>query len=578
MMKWNIQAKSKAGESIVNIQKILLTNRGISKSEQDKFLHPSLSDIKYAPIGLDGRQLLRAAERILQAIKKKESIIVYTDYDVDGIASGTILWEILYRFGAHVLPHVPHRVDEGYGLSKKGIDHVKKEMNASLIITVDHGVTAHEKIRYARNLGIDVIVVDHHLKPEKKLPCFALIHSTKLCATGVAFLFGQYLYDFLKVKRKTQKKSGIFDAEILQYLDLVSLATIADLVPLRGENRILAKFGLELLNKTKRIGLRALIAESSLRFGEIGEYEIGHVLAPRINALGRLSHALDALRLLCTPNKERARLLASKLSSMNRDRQVMTEESVLHARSVVKAYSSYQKKNGRKMIFLADERYNQGIIGLIAGKLAEEFHLPTIVVSKGLEYSKASARSIRGVNIVETIREAEELLVDVGGHPMAAGFTVETKNLDELEKKLHKLLEKKKPDMREKEIEIDALISLSQVSYDLYDLISKFRPFGNGSPEPIFAVKNLIVERLRLVGKNGNHVKLLLRDPYADLAFVSQIEAIGFGMGANVGDITVGSHVDIAFTVMKNTWNGSSNLQLRLRDVIMSKVIKKTIR
>lgn len=569
-MKWNILDTSVSSD-ISEIQKVLLEHREIrGVKETEKFLHPKLSDINYDQLGIDTQELEKASRRIQKAIKEKESVIVYTDYDVDGISSGAIVWETLFHAGARVLPHVPHRIDEGYGLTLKGIDHVRKEFGATLIITVDHGITAQEKIDYAKNQGIDTIVMDHHTRPKRKLSCFACIHTTKLCATGLAYIFANFFRQILKLRDWKRKKNIEFDEKNSQFLDLVALATIADLVPLTHENRVLATCGLRELNRTKRIGLKALIAESGLMSEEIGEYEVGHILAPRINALGRLSHAIDALRLLCTYDLQRAKKLASLLTSTNRNRQELTEELLFHAKAYVGKLLEIQKGKKPSLLFLSHETYNPGIIGLIAGKLADEYHIPAVVVSQGEVYSKASARSVKGINIVEVIREAHELLVDVGGHPMAAGFTVETKKIDILQRRLIEIIQKQKPGSPEKELDIDLFLPFLRVDEELFKFLQKLRPFGKGNEEPIFAAKNVYVEKIRLVGKDGKHLKMILRYSGADTINNDSYEAIGFGMGALIDSVSFGSRLDIAFTVSKNTWNGSSHLQLKLRDAMIS--------
>lgn len=565
-MKWNILSKKTNDMDLKAIEKILLINRGITPKDEDAFLHPKLAELTYESVGIDEKELERATKRILIAREKKEQVIVYTDYDVDGISSGAIVWETLFAAGVKVLPHVPHRVNEGYGLSIKGIDHVKSETGATLIITVDHGVTAHEKITYAKTQGIDVIVLDHHTKSTAKLPCYAFIHTTQLCATGVAFFFANYFQMY--GKKKKESKDGIFNAKILENLDLVAMATLADLVGLIGPNRVLVKRGLEVLNKTKRIGLNALIEECGLKKGEIGEFDIGHVLGPRINALGRLSHAIDALRLLCTKDPERAKELAGILSSTNRNRQVLTEDLVLHARAQVSQFILSSKDKKLSLIFLSHETYNPGIIGLIAGKLTEEHHVPSIVLSVGELHSKASARSIPGIDIVEVIRKAEDLLIDVGGHPMAAGFTVETKKIQLVHQRLLDIMEEEKIVPKEKELIIDMELPWSFINEALFEMIEIFKPFGKDNPEPLFVSKHLTIEKVRLVGKDGKHIKMYLQTKENGKVSRS-IEAIGFGMGSLLSRISPGVRIDVVFTLSKNSWNGSSNLQLKLRDGII---------
>ncbi|MEK7065564.1 MAG: single-stranded-DNA-specific exonuclease RecJ, partial [Patescibacteria group bacterium] len=408
------------------------------------------------------------------AIEKKESVVVYADYDADGITAGAIMWETLHKLGADVMPYIPHRVEEGYGLSIKGIDTVREKYNATLIVTVDHGITAWEKVKYAQSLGIDVIVTDHHVKPSK-LPDCLIVHTTGISGAGVSWFVAKEL---------TPQPD----------LALAAIGTIADMMPLVGPNRSIAKYGLEAINKTSRVGLNALLADAGLTKGSLGTYEVSHMIAPRLNAMGRIEHALDALRLLCTGRKDKAAVLAQTLGLKNRERQQLTAETTVHALSLV-------PKTTKKLIFIVHESYNQGVIGLVAGKLVEEYYLPAIVVSKGEVYSKASARSIAGFNIVEAIRSASDILVDVGGHPMAAGFTVETKNLAALQDRLEKLAAKElSEDKLTRVLRIDAEIPLEMVTEELWQKLRAFEPFGFGNPEPTFATKRVKVAEARLVG------------------------------------------------------------------------------
>lgn len=538
MHQWQILHKEKTS-SEKEILKIILANRKITgQKEITAFLHPDLKELTIANSGLKKEELEKAAERIKQALKNKESIVVYTDYDVDGVCGGAIVWETLYELKANVMPYIPHRSGEGYGLSKKGVDRIQKEFNPKLIITVDHGISADEEIDYAKTLGMETIVLDHHLKPAKTPKVVALIHTTSLCSGGIAWFFRQFLL----------KKND--------NLDLAAMATVADLMPLTGLNRVIVKFGLEQLNKTKRLGLNALIKESGMEKGEIGVFEIGHILAPRINAMGRLEHALDALRLICTKDESRALELSRKLSLTNRTRQEMMQKSSEHAIRLV------SKETIGKLLFIAHDTYNEGVIGLIAGKLVETYWRPAIVVSKGRQYSKASARSIAGLNIVELIREASDLLVNVGGHPMAAGFTVETKNLEKLKQRLTDITEAKLTEeklIRVKKIDLE--LDFPQINKQLFKLIRQISPFGIGNPEPVFASRQADVINASGIGKDKKHLRLYLRQDNVLLP------AIGFGMGENFSKLSPDKPVDIAYTIDLNTWNGKEKLQLKLKDI-----------
>jgi single-stranded-DNA-specific exonuclease len=513
-----------------DIVAILLKNRNITDTE--KFLHPpDPNSLNPNDVGISGSSIKKAVSRIKKAIENKESIVVYADYDADGICAGAIMWETLHAAGASVMPYIPHRTEEGYGLSVKGIDAVREQFDPSLIITVDHGITAKDKVAYAKSLGIEVIVTDHHVKPDD-LPDCTIVHTTELCGAGVSWFVA--------------KEIGKPD------IALAAIGTIADLVSLTGANRSIVKFGLQELNKTKRVGLIALMRDAGITGGDLTTYDVSHLLAPRLNAMGRLVHAMDALRLLCTKREDKARVLAQQLGLTNKERQRLTTDTTRHALEATKGIDV------PKLLFVAHESYNPGVIGLVAGKLVEEYYRPAIVVSQGAEISKASARSITGFNIVEAIRTCRDILIDVGGHPMAAGFTVETKHLDELKIRMEAYTQKHlKDNLLTRELRIDMELPLTNVTAQLWQQLRDFEPFGFGSPEPVFAARGVRVDDVRLVGTDGKHIKLRL----------SSVDAIAFGMGSLYPKLSPGTEIAIAYTIDMNVWNGSRKLQLKIKDI-----------
>ena len=507
-------------------------------------MNPKLESVTIDSVGIDKQQLKKAVARIRLAIKNKEEIAVFGDYDVDGICGTAILWETLNSLGAKIMPYIPHRVEEGYGLSEKGIDNLKLTIkNCRLIITVDNGIVANTAVDYALSQGMDVIITDHHVVSKNKPKALAIVHTTKLCGTGVAWMLSREFKE-----NKT-------------HLELVALATVADLVPLTGANRTLLKFGLEELSKTKRIGLLELFKEASLAKEKIGTYEIGHIVAPRLNAMGRLEYAMDSLRLICTNNQKRAEDLARLLGETNRERQDLTLQMVMHAMGKIKN----QKSKIKNLLFVVHESYDQGVIGLVAGKLVEEFYRPAIVISKGEKFSKASARSISGFNMIEFIRSVSEFLVDAGGHPMAAGFTVETAKLPRLQKALEEragaLLN---ADLLTRSLRVDCEIPLSLIDNDLNNAIEKLSPFGMKNPEPTFLTKNVLIEDMRLVGNEGKHLKFT----FSDLKSGARFGAIAFGMGEMFSKIKVGDKLNIVYVIDENEWNEEKRLQLKIRDFI----------
>lgn len=540
MKKWEILSKVKVqGKKLKsdNLIKVLLQNRKIkTKTEISEFLNPKLKNVTVKSVGIDEKELKKSVERIRKSIKNSEQIIIYGDYDVDGISGSAILWETLSTLGAKILPYIPHRIDEGYGLSVKGIENLlSKIKDVKLIITVDNGIVANTAVDFANKSGIDIVITDHHAIGKQLPKAYSIVHTTRLCGAGVAYMLAS------EFKPK------------IDHLELVALATIADLVPLVGPSRILTKFGLERLRTTQRIGLLELFKEARLDKNLIGTYEVGHIIAPRLNAMGRLESAMDSLRLLCTKNEVRARDLARVLSLTNTTRQDITQKAVFDTLATLKV----GKINGR-LIFVVHESYQQGIIGLVAGKLVEEYYLPSIVVSKGDIYSKASARSISGFNIIEFIRSASEFLVDAGGHPMAAGFTIETSKIEIVQKRLEELaLKQVTKKMLSQTLRIDLELSLDLVTSGLYDVIQKLAPFGMGNPVPVFVSKDVVVEDLRSVGAESKHLRLRFKG----------LDGIWFNAGDRAKSLEIGDKVNLVYTIDQDLWNGNKRLQLKVKDI-----------
>jgi len=554
MKKWEIINKLEIKDSSFKVDDLidlLLENRGIkTANEREEFLNPKLEEITPKSVGIDQEQLKKALTRIKKAIENKEQIIVFGDYDVDGITGSAILWETLHSLGANVLPYIPHRVEEGYGLSIIGIKNLQtKNKDVKLIITVDNGIVASEAVDFANEQGIDVIITDHHVVDAKLPDAYAIVHTTKLCGAGVAYLLAQEL------KVKSEK----LEVEEDKHLELAALGTIADMVPLTGANRIIAKYGLERLPKTKRLGLIELYKQSGISKNIITPYEVGFVIGPRLNASGRVESAMDSLRLLCTTNRQRAEELASKLELVNKERQELLREAKEDAIARVKS----SKLKVQSLLFVAHESYAPGVIGLVASKLVEEFYRPAIVVSISEKHSKASVRSVSGFNIIEFLRIHAEHFVNVGGHPMAAGFTVETEKIsllkDVLEKKADEFLTN---EILTRRLKIDCELDLSFVTNELYIAIQDLAPFGMGNAEPTFAAKGVTINDIRIMGKTGGHLKLKISNKKAEF------EAICFGMGEKAADLKIGDKIDIAYTIDKNVWNGSSKLQLKAKDIV----------
>lgn len=510
----------------------LLLNRNIKTPERkEKFFNPRILDYE-KDLQIPG--IPRAVKRIQKAIESQEMIIAFGDYDVDGIAGAAVLYLGLTEAGAKVLPYIPHREKEGYGLSKQGLDFAR-DSGASIVITTDCGIVNFEEAEYAKSLGLDLIITDHHqpfaasgkqVYPE----AFEIIHSTKMCGAAVAWCL---------VRAISKKPQDL--------VDLVAIATISDMMPLVEVNRALVFEGLKRLNRTDRVGVLALLSQAEVSLGKIDAYTIGHVIAPRLNAMGRLEHAIDSLRLLCTKDPFKAKKLADLVAETNETRKFLTIEAVDEAKIMVKG-------SKKKIHVLASENWSQGIIGLVAGRICDETGSSTIAISINGQLSKGSARSRNGVNIIETLRECADLLVAVGGHKGAAGFTIETVKIDQFRTKLESLLESR--DISDPELEIEVEVPSNKLNMKLVKELEAFEPFGMANPKPILATNNMNLSDLRTVGE-GKHLK----------GKGDNIDFIGFGMGNMLGILKNNQTADLAYTLEINSFNGNEKLQLKLMDL-----------
>lgn len=537
-MRWNVKAR-KSDDILTHLLKIK------QPDSQDNFLNPSdpylLTDKQ---VGVDENQLKKAIARVKLAVTNKEKVVVYGDYDVDGVCATAIIWETLHDLGVDVWPYIPERKKEGYGFSKIGIENIKTKYNPALIITVDHGITALEHVKGLRKDGIDVIITDHHQAPsESELKellrqAQSVVHTTTLSGSGIAWFLAKQLDNKNNPDR----------------LALCAFGTIGDVLPLVGVNRQIASYGLPLLSKSERVGIVSLLQESGLSGIELDPYHVGYILGPRINASGRLDSALDALRMLCTKDEKSAIALSQKLGSLNRKRRLMTEEQInrsLHQLKDVKGMPS--------LLVVADPSYDEGIIGLIAGALSRRYYRPAIVISQNENgTSKASARSIPGVDIIKLIRQVEGMLVNAGGHSMAAGFSLETSNISQVaEELIQKATDQIEPELLERVLDVDLELKIEEVTRDLLEQVDRLKPFGNSNERPVFSLGKMYLDDVRKIGKESNHLKLK----------VNGIDAIGFSKAYILEKIDIKEPVDIAFTLDLNKWNGNESLQLKIKDI-----------
>ena len=542
----------------------LLAIRGVeSDKEKDEFLRAGKAmDISIKEFGIDKRELEKSLKRLKKAYEKREKVVIYGDYDADGITGTAILWEVLYELGFDVLPFIPRR-SEGYGLTEKGIKRIKKKIgDLSLIVTVDNGIVAKKGIEICKKMGVEVVVTDHHLKEKGKLGASGVVHTTKLSGSGVAWVLAREVVKMMK---------GRVDVE--SYLDLACLGAITDMIAVVGPNRSIVKDGLEVMRKTRRVGTLEIARQAGVDIKSVGTYEIGYMIGPRLNAMGRIDEAMDSLRALCVKDKGKAREYARILGEKNRDRQEMTDKMSKSAREMAKV------DKDKKVFVISRSDFDCGVIGLVAGKVCDSFYRPAVVVCESEGVLKASARSIEGINIIEEIRKFKEILLDCGGHPMAAGFSMDVDKLDEFREGLEREIEKYDEAIFEKRLYIDLQIRLGDVDYKLYEKLLKLEPYGIGNKQPVFMVRGVRVFDKRVVGNGMNHLKLKLDDPKTkkeeniegevpySTDLLSYMDTIGFWLGFKGADIGLGDLVDVAFTICENEWNGKKSLQLVLKDI-----------
>jgi len=529
----------------------LLFNRGFASDETARQFLKASTPFDTSPWQLKDMQ--KVINRLEYAINKKESVVIYGDYDVDGVTATALLVQVLNNLGANAREYIPNRFDEGYGLNKDALDHLFSE-NTKLVITVDCGIRSLEEAEHARKLNLDLIISDHH-HPGNILPAaYAIINPKQpgdsypdkdLAGVGVAYKIAEALLE-------RYPQSGIKKDELL---DLVALGTVADLAPLTGENRNLVRRGLRQLRQTQRQGLFSLAAVASLELKNINTTNIGFSLGPRLNAAGRLDSALAAFELLSTNDIQVAGQLAQKLEIQNRERQQVTRSMQMQAEKLV-----LEEGPDSMLLFAVDPTFNAGVVGLAASRLSEIYYRPAIVACSGEETTRGSCRSIPEFHITEALDSCADILERYGGHAAAAGFTVKNDHLPELIRRLKKIADQQLKGLDLKPLlNGDVEISLSELDSKLLEQISWFEPTGYGNPEPVFVARGVRVISSRTVGSDAKHLKLNVTDGF------SNFDAIGFRLGDLQADLS--KYIDILFTFELNEFNGHKNLQLNVRDI-----------
>ena len=536
-----------------NLNKIIgkiIVNRNVTSDEDVRiFITPTRDDF-HDPFLFKGMDI--AVDRILQAINNKEKIIIYGDYDVDGITSTTVLKKYLQERGGIVNTYIPNRLNEGYGLNKEAIKKIK-EMGTDLIITVDCGISGIEEVKYAKELGIEVIVTDHHEVGEVLPDALAVIDAKRkdntypfnlLAGVGVVF----------KVIQAISIKLNLKAEEYLKYLDLVCVGTISDIVPLEGENRTIAKLGLMLIRVTKNVGLRELIKSSGYK--EIDSNTISFGVAPRINACGRMGHEEEALKLFLAETKEEAVEVTKKLNEYNTLRQ-NTEKAIYED-----AVSKIEKENieNKNSIVVGGYNWHHGVIGIVSSKVTEKYYKPSILLCFEDGIAKGSGRSIQGFDLYEGLTKCSEFLDKFGGHAMAVGLTLNKENFENFKDKFEKIAEEANIKEIVPTIYIDEEVKLKDISMDLVKSLSVLEPFGEANKVPLFLIKNLKIDSIRALSE-GRHLKLSLRDESV------VINAIGFDIGNLAEEYKIGDKIDVVGILEINSFNGFSSIQINIKDI-----------
>ena len=539
-----------------NISELLariLINRGIVEEEAIRiFLNPKRDDFHNPFLMLD---MEKATKRIIKAIKNKEKTIIYGDYDVDGITSITVLKQFLEERGLDVDYYIPNRLEEGYGLNKEAVQEIAKK-EYTLMITVDCGISGIEEIDFANSEGIETIVTDHHEQLDTLPNAYAIINPKRkdntypfrgLAGVGVVF----------KLIQALSLELGLDEKEYLKYLDIVCIGTISDIVPLINENRVIAKLGLMLVKCTKNIGLRELIKETGYK--NINSTMISFVIAPRINACGRMGRQEEALQLFLTKDVEKAKEITKHLEKYNVERQE-TEKSIFN-----QAMQKLEKEDLENIssIVLAGENWHHGVIGIVASRITEKYFKPTILICIEGNEGKGSGRSIPGFDLHQALVDSSKFLKKYGGHEMAVGLSLEKDKINDFKKNFEKISENKNVKQLIPVINIDCEIMKKDLNKETIEQIKLLEPFGEMNKQPLVVYKNLKIVSIRSLSE-GKHLKLMLKDDN------ETINAIGFNLGELANEYLIGDKIDIVGILETNTYNGQEQIQINIRDIMKS--------
>ena len=547
----NIEEVQKIAKNfnVSNLLATILSNKNISsENEIEKFLNPTRNDF-YDPFLMPDMKI--AVDRILEAMSKKEKIIIYGDYDVDGITSITVLKQFLEDRGIEVGQYIPNRLNEGYGLNKKAIEEIVKQ-KYTLMITVDCGISGVEEVEYANSLGIETIITDHHEQGEEIPNALAVVDAKRkdnkypfnqLAGVGVVFKLIQALGICL----------GLEEKEYLKYLDLVCVGTISDIVPLVDENRVIAKLGLKLVQVTKNIGLKTLL--DTVGYKKIDSITISFGVAPRINACGRMGFQNEALDLFLTKSEKEAMEISDRLNEYNRERQ--DTEKKIFSEALQKIEKSEKDK---PCIILGSENWHHGVIGIVASKVTDMYFKPSILICFEDGIGKGSGRSVPGFDLHEALSKCDKYVEKFGGHSMAIGITLTQDNFNKFKEEFEEYTKNSDIDKIVPIIYIDQEVTLKDINLKAAKELQLLEPFGEGNKMPLFLYKNLRIDSIRALSE-GKHLKLTLKDDN----YI--IDAIGFNMGALANEYLIGDKIDVVGTLEINSFNNVEKIQINLKDV-----------
>lgn len=535
----------------------LLINRGIDPSTKDQFLNPDYRRDLLDPFLISDMD--KAVKIIKEAIDNGEKIGVFADYDADGIPGAALFYKVLELYGSKVEVYIPSR-KEGYGLNEKGIEELHNR-GCKLLVSIDLGITNKKQVQYAKKLGMKVIITDHHEVQKDMFPkdADAVVHthiSKKYKNNDLAG--GAVVY---KIAQALGQKYGKPDEKELKWLlDLPAISTICDIVPLTGENRVIAKYGLLVLSKTRNVGLKSLYKYAQIDKEKVDSYTVGFQIGPRINAPGRIAHGKTSYELLVNESSKEALKIAKKLDEVNNKRQKSLDKVLKKAQDEIEK----KKLDQEKIIVVVGEKWPQGVVGLVSSRITDKYNRPSIVLSREDEFLRGSARSIDAFHLVDNLKKTSKYLVSFGGHAKAAGLSLKQEDFKKFYKKITALARK---EIRDKDllrvIKIDAKLTIRELTFGLEDKISKFEPFGLGNPKPLFKLNNLEVVDTRWVGREKKHLKLKLKHKSS----TKIVDAIYFSASEKCEDIRRTSIVDIAFSLSQNVWRGQRRLDLMIADV-----------